>query len=210
MGLKKALILGILALIVFSSLAYTIWWLEYGRMKAIIKTRDGTEVKVSGAVGEVKTLNDIIIVEGEKEYFPINETLVLSNIISDVNLIIRPPAKEKIVLKVKVEVDNWAGHVIDISFDFGDPSGMNIVWCPMSFGAMSGKWYTVVLEPRSIKVEPQPVRAQKENGVWKLYPDKPYIWLEEYREGEAGWLHVQAISEYGDSLRLYVQIVSSD
>ena len=63
MGLKKALILGILALIVFGSLAYTIWWLEYGRMKAIIKTRDGTEVKVSGAVGEVKTLNDIIVVK---------------------------------------------------------------------------------------------------------------------------------------------------
>jgi len=181
----------IIAIAVIASLAYTLWWLEYGRYKAVVRAEDGTLVRVSGALGSnstktsVKTEDGIVVVEG---YSP------------DLTLILKPPAKTRIVLKVKVEVENWTGVPIGLSFDFSDPSGWKEVWCPMTFNAEPGKWYTVTLTPKNITVSPDPLGG---------YVHVATRW---FSEGEVGWLDVSAVEQGGRDLfiRLYVEIVSAD
>jgi len=138
----------IIAIAVIAFLAYTLWWLEYGRYKAVVKAEDGTLVRVGGVLGSnstrtsVKTEDSIMVVEG---YSP------------DLTLILKPPARERIVLRIRVEVENWTGVPIGISFHFSDPSGWKEVWCPMTFNAEPGKWYTVILTPKNIMVSPDPL-----------------------------------------------------
>lgn len=181
----------IIAIAVIASLAYTLWWLEYGRYKAVVRAEDGTLVRVSGALGSnstkasVKTVDSVIAAEG---YGP------------QLTLILKPPAKTRIVLRVKVEVENWTGVPIGIDFGFSDPSGWKEVWCPMVFDAEPGKWYTVTLTPENITVSPDPLGG---------YVHAATRW---FSPGEVGWLTVSALQESGPDLftRLYVRIVSAD
>ncbi|RLE84815.1 MAG: hypothetical protein DRJ67_09940 [Thermoprotei archaeon] len=192
--MKRALRLAIvsaLTIAIIASLAYAFWWLEYGRYKAVVRAEDGTLVKVSGVLGSnstkasVRTEDGVIVAEG---YGP------------QLTLILKPPAKTRIVLKVKVEVENWTGVPIGIDFGFSDPSGWKEVWCPMTFNAEPGKWYTVTLTPKNITVSPDPLGG---------YVHVATRW---FSADEVGWLDVSAVEQGGRDLliRLYVEVVSAD
>jgi len=52
----KLIVVIIMAISVIASLAYTLWWLEYGRYKAVVKAEGGTLVRVSSVAGRPSLL----------------------------------------------------------------------------------------------------------------------------------------------------------